>query len=62
VNITEMLQVDPAARVDPQVVVSEKSPGSLPPMTIWEMLSGPVPVLLTVTLWAAAGEPTVVEL
>ena len=57
-NVTEMEQVDPAARVAPQVVVSEKSPAFVPPMTICEMLSGPVPLLLlTVTVCAAVVVP-----
>ena len=59
VKVTEMEQLAFAARLDPQVVVSAKSLGFAPPITMLEMDSGPDPVLLRVTVCAAEVLPEV---
>jgi hypothetical protein len=60
VNVTEIVQLVLTARLAPHVVVSAKSLGSFPPITMLEIVSGPVPVLLRVTVCAALVPPTVV--
>jgi len=58
-NVTEIVQVAPAATLVPQLVVSGKSP-LLPDMEILLIVSGAVPVLFRVTVWALLAEPTLV--
>src|SRR5579862_8363100 len=56
-----MEQLDPAARVLPQVVVSEKSPGLVPIRVMLAMSKTAFPVLLRVTAWAVLVVPTFCE-
>jgi hypothetical protein len=55
-----MVQFWPAARVEPQVVVSAKSAGFVPPRVMPEMFSVALPVLERVVEMAVAVVPTVV--
>jgi len=52
VNLTLMVQVNPAPRVAPQVVVREKSPALVPVIVMLLRVSVAVPVLRTVTFVA----------
>jgi hypothetical protein len=52
-NVTEMVQLAPTATLDPQVLVSAKSPEA----AIDVMLRAVVPLLVSVTVWAALVEP-----
>jgi hypothetical protein len=55
VKVTEMVQLDPAARVAPQVVeLSAKSAGFVPVMETPEMLSVAVPELASVAIRGVA--------
>ena len=49
---TLMVQEAAAARLLPQVLVWEKSPGFVPPIEIPPMVSAEIPVLVSVTTWA----------
>lgn len=57
VNVTLTWQFDPAATVVPQVFVSAKSLLFAPPIEIPLMLNAPVPVFLTLIVWAVELEP-----
>jgi uncharacterized protein YqcC (DUF446 family) len=58
VNVTEMLQLPPAATLAPQVLVCAKSPGLVPATAMLVTVKAAVPVLLSVTDWAALVVPT----
>ena len=58
VNVTEMLQFPPAATLAPQVLVCAKSPGLVPATAMLVIVKAAVPVLLSVTDWAALVVPT----
>src|ERR1035441_2664132 len=58
VNVTEMLQLPPAATLAPQVLVCAKSPGLVPATATLVIVRGAEPVLLSVTDWAALVVPT----
>ena len=67
VNVTEIVQDEPAASVSPQVVVSAKSVGFAPPIVTPEIVSVAFPVLdnvsvcaLDVTPWTTLPKLTVV--
>jgi hypothetical protein len=61
-NVTERLQFDPAATLLPQLLLAmAKSPGFPPPRTVLEILSAPVPELVTVTDCAADVTPILPE-
>lgn len=49
-NAIGITQFEPAASVEPQVVVSEKSVGLVPPRTMPEMLKVAVPTFVIVTV------------
>lgn len=53
-KVTEMAQVPPALTVLPQLLVWEKSP----PISMPEIVSETVPVLVSVTVWALLLAPT----
>jgi len=57
VNVTETEQLLPAASVPPQLLLSPKSPELLPAIKIFEIVSGPAPVLETVTPSGLLDEP-----
>jgi hypothetical protein len=57
-NRTLTVQVAPDARVEPQVLVWEKSPGFVPTIEIDVMVKVPGPTLPTVTFWLALVVPT----
>ena len=57
-NVTLIVQLAPAATLEPHVSVSEKSPEFAPVIPMLEILSAPVPVLLRVTLWGLVVVPT----
>jgi hypothetical protein len=59
-KVTEIVQLAPAARLAPQVVVSGKSP-LLPVSPMLEMVSAAAPVFFSVIVWAALAEPTLVS-
>jgi hypothetical protein len=59
VNLTPIVQDAPPARLDPQVLVCEKSPLFVPAMRMLEMLNAAVPRFFKVTLLAALVVPTV---
>ena len=61
-NFTLIVQLAPAARLLPQVYVSEKSPGFVPVRPMLVMLRLPVPVLVNVTFCAALVLPVFTEL
>src|ERR1035437_7343913 len=52
VNVTEMLQLPPAATLAPQVLVCAKSPAFVPVTPMLVIVRAPDPVLLSVTDWA----------
>jgi hypothetical protein len=58
-NFTPIVQDAPRARLDPQVLVCEKSPLFVPAMLMLEMLNAVVPRFVKVTLLAALVVPTV---
>ena len=58
VNVTLKVQLAPADRLFPQVLVSAKSPGSVPVMEMLVMLNDFVPTLVRVTVWAVLVVPT----
>jgi hypothetical protein len=60
VKVIEILQLDPAARVAPQLVVSAKSPGLVPARVMPEIFSTALPVLESVVIRAAEAVPAVV--
>jgi hypothetical protein len=51
VKVTLILQLAPAATLEPQVFVAVKSVAFVPVTAILLRVSGAVPVLLSVTLW-----------
>ena len=53
VNVTLIVQLAPAPRLAPHVFVCAKSPGLVPARPILLIVSADVPVLDTVTIWAA---------
>jgi hypothetical protein len=55
VNVTVTVQLAPAARFDPQVVVFGKSAGFVPVTAIDVILIAAFPVLVRVTSWVALG-------
>jgi hypothetical protein len=60
-KVTVTLQIEPDSRVLPQVLLSVKSPElEFPPIVMLAIVSGPVPLLLMVTVWIAAVTPTFV--
>jgi hypothetical protein len=59
-KITEITQLAPAATLEPQVLVCEKSAMLLPVMVKLVMSSGAVPVLDSVTIWGGLLKPTAV--
>jgi hypothetical protein len=61
-NTALIEQLPPAARVLPQVVVSEKSPAFAPVRVMLAIFKAASPVLLRVTLFAALVVPTSCEL
>jgi hypothetical protein len=58
VKVTLMVQLPPAATLEPQLLLWAKSPGLEPPSEMPEMLSAAFPVLFTVTAFAVLVEPT----
>jgi hypothetical protein len=58
VNVILMAHAAPGANDPPQVLVSEKSPLFVPPTVTPVMFSTAVPLLVSVTAWAAVGVPT----
>ena len=58
VNVTLIVQLLFAASELPHVVVSPKSPGLVPVNAMLLMVRATFPVLLSVTVWAALGVPT----
>src|SRR5262249_16633011 len=58
-KVTVMVQLDPAARLDPQLLVWAKSPGFAPVMVMLEIERAAVPMLLNVTFCGALSDPTV---
>jgi hypothetical protein len=50
VKVTLMVQLAPAATLDPQLLVCEKSLESVPVIPMLEMLKAALPVLLRVTV------------
>ena len=61
-NVTEIVQFAPTATLLPQVLVCAKSPGLVPLIAMLAIVSGPVPELLSVTVWALVVTPTLVSL
>jgi len=61
VNVTLMGQLAPAAMLPVQIFARAKSARFAPSRYTFQILSKPVPVLVTVTLWAALVEFTVNE-
>lgn len=57
-NVTLIVQFAPAATLDPQLLVCEKSAGFAPAMVMLVILSVAEPVLVSVTGWAALDVPT----
>ena len=58
VNVTSIVQLPPAATEVPQVsAISVKSAGFVPPMATLEIVKAALPVLLSVTVWAALVMP-----
>ena len=53
VNVTLMVQLAPAAKLDPQVVVRAKLVLLVPVMVMLEIVRAPAPVLVKVTVRAA---------
>ena len=53
VNVTLMLQLPPAATLEPQLLVSAKSEALLPVSVTLVRVSVAEPVLVSVTVWAA---------
>ena len=60
VKVTEIEQLALTAKLAPQLVVSAKSPEFVPPIMMVLMVSGAVPLLVSVTVWAAADRPSAV--
>jgi hypothetical protein len=60
VKVTEIEQLDPAASVLPQVLVSPKSVGFVPAIEMLSRVSADPPVFISVTVCAAEVEPTAV--
>lgn len=58
VKVTFTVQLLPAVKVEPQLLVWEKSPGLVPANAIPEMLIVELPELLNTTLLAALAVPT----
>src|SRR6266481_3917124 len=57
-NLTSMAQLELAGTLEPQVVVSTKSPKLFPTIPIPRMLNGVLPVLVNVTLCGGLKVPT----
>jgi hypothetical protein len=60
-NVTAILQLAAAARVEAQVLVSLKSPALVPVMLIPEIFKMALPTLVKVIVDGELGEPTAVE-
>jgi hypothetical protein len=58
VNVTLMAQLAPAARLAPQLFVCEKSPPLVPVIVMLVRVNRVVPLLVSVTAWAALLVPT----
>ncbi len=58
VNLTRMVQLEPAASVAPHVCVSEKSVLSVPVIAMLVMFNTALPVLESVTFWLPLVVPT----
>jgi hypothetical protein len=58
VKVTLIVQLEPAARLEPQVVVSPKSDAFVPVSEITILVSAAVPTFLNVTIWAELVVPT----
>ena len=57
VNVTLSVQLAPAAKVAAQVLVSAKSPASVPVTAMLTMFTGCAPILVTVTVCGALVPP-----
>jgi hypothetical protein len=53
-----MVQLPPAATLEPQWLMAPKSPGLIPPMVTLAIFSVEEPLLVTVTFWGALVVPT----
>jgi hypothetical protein len=62
VKVALMVQFAPAATLEPQVLVSAKSPGSAPVMLMLVMFKVVLPTLVRVTVWGALVCPTLTPL
>ena len=60
-NVTDTVQVLPAAILAVHVLVWANDAALVPPRVAPDTVSDPVPVFVTVTVWAAPVAPTVVE-
>jgi len=60
-NVTDTVQVLPAAILAVHVFVWANDAALVPPRVTPDTVSDPVPVFVTVTVWAALVAPTVVE-
>jgi hypothetical protein len=60
VNVTEIVQFAPAAKLLPQVLVSAKSPGLVPVIATLAIVSDPVPEFVNVTVCALVVTPSFV--
>lgn len=58
VNVTLMVQLAPAATLDPQLLVWPKSPALVPPIAMLEIVRAVLPVFVRVTLCAALVDST----
>ncbi len=58
VKVTLMVQFAPALTLEPQVLVSAKSPGFVPAMLMLVIVSVPLPVFVSVTVLAILVVPT----
>jgi hypothetical protein len=61
INVTAILQLAPAARVEAQVLVSLKSPAFVPLILIPEIFKTALPTLVKVIVDGELGEPTAME-
>src|SRR5439155_5732530 len=59
VKVTLMVQLAPAARLEPQVLVSAKSAASAPETAMLEIARLALPVLVSLTLWAELAVPAI---
>lgn len=58
-NVTEIVQLFPARRLDPQVFVWEKSPASVPVIAMFAISNVALPLLVRVTDCGVLVVPTV---